>query len=65
MTSKITSRDSPQITFTKLRELRDWLNGLDDDALDAATNEADWFSAYVFKSVNGIHYYHIQEYEAR
>lgn len=48
-----------EITFTTLRELRDWLIDLDQGDLDSATNECDWFTAYVTTGQKR-HYFHIQ-----
>ena len=48
------------ITFTTLRELRDWLIDLDQEQLDALTNEADWFTAYSSRYKHGNYYFHIE-----
>jgi hypothetical protein len=53
------------ITFTTLRELKEWLEPMNDAQLDAFTNEADWFTAYVdsqFPNGLGNHYFHIESF---
>lgn len=50
-------------TFVTLREFKTWVNSLSEEELDANTDVADWFIAYVTKNQWGRHYYHIQPHE--